>query len=105
MSAETTDNLDVYGRDERLDEVLGNYFLAQEQGTPQTPAELYERHPDLADDLERFFSRVTIDRNDVIHMLNASQWRQRLLRDHPVGRELLADTQDNMTPIGRRPVR
>jgi WD40 repeat protein/serine/threonine protein kinase len=56
MSAESTTDLRGNHRDEHLDEVLGDYLLAKEQGAAPTLNELRARHPDLAGDLDRFFT-------------------------------------------------
>lgn len=56
MSTESTNDLRAENRGERLDQVLVEYLLAKEQGAAPTLNELRARHPDLAGDLDRFFT-------------------------------------------------
>ena len=41
---------------DRLDEIIGGYLRAQEQGNPPPRDELLQQHPDLAEELREFFA-------------------------------------------------
>src|SRR5690349_21241617 len=51
-----SDDSSLSDRERRLGEVLGDYFLAVEQGRAPAREELLGRHPDLASELAEFFT-------------------------------------------------